>query len=1062
MGVYNQDYLRMIASPEVVKRGIAYYESGAVKDIKFEGELLHAVVKGSEDYDVFLQIKDNFIKGYRCTCPAYFQFDGACKHVIAVFCHIFENGLPGKNNNKHKAIKEDYYIEDYVLLELLKNTNSEIKKQEVRVEYYFEFKKYNVHDFVCSMHMRIGDKRLYVLKDIKEFIEKIENNLPFSFGKLFNFNPLLHEFSKEDAEVLNIIKELYGIERSISIYSAPNVFLDGKYVNLNYNFLMKVAKALGNKPVNMISPFEKLISFEVNDLPFNIKIEKNNDGIYVKPEGEMGLPLDREERIILKDDKVYLLNHNEQVFPIVKGLYLKDRNELKFTGENQHKLFSVLPRLQEFKNIELSEDLKHAIERKPLKFKIHIEGYKKGIAVDVKFIYGEQEFNPFTKESLQHLIVRDYEKEMYILKLFEDTGFSIERGRAVLQNEEKLYIFIKEVLPNLTQMGEVYYASDVKHLFSIKTPKIRSSISYLYGNLLEIKTDFEDIDVRAAEEILHSIKEKKKYFRLKDGSFISLEENRIKKLSELLEDVSREDIEQNRVNLSKYRFLGFLNNVKDKSDVPFEQAEEFERVIDNIVNSKHQKIEPPESLKGILREYQVTGFKWLKVLAENGLGGILADDMGLGKTLQAISFLLSAKESKISPQTSLIVAPSSLIFNWENEIARFAPQLKTAVVSGSVFERKKVIKKLNEYDVIITSYPLLRNDLEFYIRHNFYCVILDEAQHIKNFDSLNAKSVKKLKSNVRFALTGTPIENSLAELWSIFDFIMPGYLYSYKKFNEYYQRPIVEGNNEDLEELKKLISPFILRRTKNDVLKELPEKTETTLMVDMTPQQKKIYLSYLKNIKGELEERIEREGFEKSKMHIFSGLLRLRQICCHPALFIENYKGTSGKMELLEELLQELMDSGRRVLIFSQFTSMLSLIRKMLEEMNIKYAYLDGNTCVNERKVIVDDFNNGCGRVFLLSLKAGGVGLNLTSADTVIHFDPWWNPAVENQASDRAHRIGQKNNVQVFRLITKGTIEEKINELQMKKKDLINSVVIEGELFINSLTKEELMELFRI
>ncbi|TYP58585.1 DEAD/DEAH box helicase [Thermosediminibacter litoriperuensis] len=1042
--------------PEIVKRGIEYYKAGAVESVSAFRDLLYAVVRGHQDYDVFLHLRGNILEDYSCTCPAFMKYEGVCKHIIAVLCHILKSGMEPKNN--FPVRKRDIEVE--VIGELLSRANE--KKQAVKVEYRFEFFPYGVYEFISRMHMRIGTERMYILKDVKEFIEKIERGQPVEFGKFFKFHPLMHEFSDEDRKVFSVIKEIYEIERSLRWHGSSKMLLNERYVNLNITYLKKIARALGNKMVRMTAPYVGIVSFEPDGSPFSVAAVKCEEGIAVRARGDMGTLLDGEHRVILKDSKIYILDADDPAYPLIKGLFLRRDEGLKFTGENQRKLISVLPRLEKSKYVELSEDLKDAIEKRPLKLRVRIDGFKKGIAADVKFVYGEREIDPFGDAGDEGFIVRDYEREGYTLKLLEDSGFSREKGRLVLLDDDNLYTFIKDVVPRLAEMGDVLYSSEVKHLFSTKAPKIKSYVRSLSGNLLEIKMDFEGIDGRTAEEILRSIKEKKKYFRLKNGSFLSLEDEQVKNLANLLEDVPKDDIKQNAVSLSKYRLMGFMGKIRGKALPPFDHMAEFEKVIDEIVNSKNQKIAPPASLAGVLREYQVTGFKWLKVLADNGLGGVLADDMGLGKTLQTIAFLLSVKESGVKPRTSLVVAPSTLIYNWENEIARFAPQLKTMVVSGPAAERRKMIEILDEYDVVVTSYPLLRNDVDFYAKHYFYCVVLDEAQHIKNFDSLNAKSVKKISSRARFALTGTPMENSPAELWSIFDFIMPGYLYSYKKFNEVYQKPVLNGDEGALKELKKLISPFILRRTKKDVLRELPEKIETTLKVDMTPQQKKLYLSYLMKIKGEIEERIEREGFEKNRMHIFSGLLRLRQICCHPGLFIENYRGSSGKMELLEELLQELMDGGHRILIFSQFTSMLSLIRKSLEKMNIRYAYLDGSTGVSERKRIVDDFNSGGGQVFLLSLKAGGVGLNLTSADTVIHFDPWWNPAVEEQAADRAYRMGQENNVQVFRLITRGTIEEKIDELQKKKKDLIGSIVSEGEVFINFLSKEEIMELFRM
>lgn len=461
----------------------------------------------------------------------------------------------------------------------------------------------------------------------------------------------------------------------------------------------------------------------------------------------------------------------------------------------------------------------------------------------------------------------------------------------------------------------------------------------------------------------------------------------------------------------------------------------FRKLVQDINEFEDMEYEVPEELENTLREYQKFGFKWLKTLASCGLGGILADDMGLGKTLQMIAFLLSEKIEK-GQNTSIVIAPTSVIYNWEVEIDKFAPNLKTLVVSGSKVERISMLKDIQKYDVVVTSYPLIRKDIEEYEKYSFRTCILDEAQHIKNPNSISAKSVKRLKAKNYFALTGTPMENSLLELWSIFDYIMPGYLMSHGKFVDKYEKPIITNKDEKaLKDLNNHIRPFILRRLKKDVLKELPEKIEQKILVDLTKEQKKVYLAYLKAIKGEIEEEMNTSGFAKNQIKILAGLTRLRQICCHPGMFIENYEFGSGKLDSLEEILYNALDGEHRILIFSQFTSMLNIIKERLKRDSIEYMYLDGSTDVKERGKLVEEFNGGKGQVFLISLKAGGTGLNLTGADMVIHFDPWWNPAVEDQATDRAYRIGQKNTVQVLKLITKGTIEEKIFELQEAKRD---------------------------
>jgi SNF2 family DNA or RNA helicase len=412
--------------------------------------------------------------------------------------------------------------------------------------------------------------------------------------------------------------------------------------------------------------------------------------------------------------------------------------------------------------------------------------------------------------------------------------------------------------------------------------------------------------------------------------------------------------------------------------------------------------------------------------------------------------------------TSIVVCPSTLVLNWKAEVEKWCNSMKVLVVKGNALEREKLLEEYKNYDLIITSYDLLKRDVDCYENKNFKYIIADEAQYIKNSTTQNATSLKSLKGETRFALTGTPIENSVAELWSIFDFIMPGYLYNYNKFRKKFEEPILKDEDVNaLNRLKKLISPFILRRVKNEVLTELPEKNITVMRNEMEKEQQKIYLSYLAQTKKEVADEINGNGFEKSKLKILMLLTRLRQICCHPSLFIENYKGESGKLKQCIDLVEEAIEAGHKILIFSSYTSMFEIIEKELNKIDIEYFKLIGKTPVSERIKMVDEFNNSDNvKVFLISLKAGGTGLNLTSADVVIHFDPWWNVSSENQATDRAYRMGQKNSVQVYKLITSNSIEEKINAMQEKKEKLSKDILSTEETFINKLSKEDILDLF--
>lgn len=422
------------------------------------------------------------------------------------------------------------------------------------------------------------------------------------------------------------------------------------------------------------------------------------------------------------------------------------------------------------------------------------------------------------------------------------------------------------------------------------------------------------------------------------------------------------------------------------------------------------------------------------------------------------------QKNKENKKASLVVSPSSLSLNWQNEATKFADGLRTLVIRGSLAERKVKIENIDKYDLVITSYDLLKRDIDLYKEkgYQFKFVIADEAQYLKNSNTQNAKAIKQIKAETRYALTGTPIENSLAELWSIFDFIMPGYLFGYRKFKNTYETPIIKGEDEQaMSKLKMLIEPFVLRRNKKEVLTELPDKTVTVLNNEMGEEQRNIYLNYLIRAKQEIMEQIELNGYETSRMQILSALTRLRQICCHPSLFIKDYNEGSSKLEQCMEIIQEAVNGGHKILLFSGYTSMFEIIEKELRQSNIKYFKLTGSTKVEERMQLVDEFNeNPEIQVFLISLKAGGTGLNLTGADMVIHYDPWWNISTENQATDRAYRIGQKNNVQVYKLITKNSIEEKIYKLQERKTKLADEMLDTKTKFISKLSKEEIMDLF--
>ena len=474
-----------------------------------------------------------------------------------------------------------------------------------------------------------------------------------------------------------------------------------------------------------------------------------------------------------------------------------------------------------------------------------------------------------------------------------------------------------------------------------------------------------------------------------------------------------------------------------------------------LVASMDEEGEPcPEPLDSMLRPYQKRGFMWMQALDRLHMGGILADDMGLGKTLQVISLLAWACAQKEDRRPSIVVAPTSLVYNWNAELGRFAPHLRVMVSEGTQVQRSQMIAQLaNEdcgVDVYITSYPLIRRDIAQLQHIAFRFAILDEAQNIKNAMSVGAGAVKQLKAQTRFALTGTPMENHPGELWSIFDFVLPGYLLPFAQFMHRF------GDGGEMDILRRRIRPFLLRRLKGDVLKELPEKNEIQMLADMTDEQRRVYQASLLRLRPQVEGMLS----SGSRIEVLSAITELRQICGHPSLVLPDYAASSGKLDLLLDILPGALEAGHRALVFSQFTRMLRILQRRLEAAGVQCLYLDGDTPPKRRIELVEEFNGGAGQVFLISLKAGGSGLNLTGADTVIHFDPWWNPAAEDQATDRAHRIGQKHTVNVIRLITRGTIEEQVVRLGQRKRELFDQMSTAGEQMPTRLSQEDIRALF--
>ncbi|WIF96101.1 SNF2 helicase associated domain-containing protein [Caminicella sporogenes] len=1070
------DIMDIIDNHNTYLKGKNYYLNDRVKELGYVPglNLFKAIVEGNQCYYVEIEFdEEGYFDGASCTCPAYENYFGYCKHIAAVLFEIMERDEQGEFDLSKHSMEIEQIIDYFRTLK----TPAEKKPLELEITYEFIPSRYEIAN-ASHLSFKIGEKKLYKVRNIKKFLESIDTGQELYFGKHFTLNLKKQEFKKEDKPIIDLIMEIYGNEKALKdlSYGYNNTsLLVGNKVILNQYTLKRFFEIMKDRKFRAVILGKEFseISIVHEDMPIEYVLDRQDDDLTLKigTLSDKLIPLTTDGEYFFANNRIYKNSKTQmKIFvPFYNTVIRNQSSTIKIPKEYSESFVSeIIPRIKKAGNVHIDEKVKSLIYNPGLKREVYFDREGDDIKVEIKFLYGDIAINPFSSNEYKSLddgkiLVRDVEKERELIDVFETSDFKMKNNYLYLNGEEKIYDFIYYTIPKLQKIADIYYTESFKNM------KIRDASSFSSGvrlntenNLLEFNFEIEGIDKTEFADVFKSLKEKKKFYKLKDGSFLPLDIEELYGILKLVEglDLSKKDLEKEIIQIPKFRAAYIDEHLKSIGLNNIERNLPFKQLVQNIKEPNDIKYKIPKNLDKILRKYQKFGFKWLKTLSTYGFGGILADDMGLGKTLQVLTFLLSEKEENRS-SPSLIVAPTSLVYNWISEIEKFTPELKSIAISGNKDEREKNIGNIMDYDVVVTSYPLIRRDIDFYKDISFKYCILDEAQHIKNPASQNAKSVKMIKAKGYFALTGTPIENSLTELWSIFDFVMHGYLLSHTKFKKKFEKPIVKDKDKNaLDELSRYIRPFILRRLKKDVLKELPEKIEHKVVAELTKEQKKLYLAYLNQIKTEIDEEIKNKGFEKSHIKILAGLTRLRQICCHPSMFIENFKGESGKLLLLEEIIYESIESGHRILLFSQFTSMLKIIKKMLEKKEIDYKYLDGSVSTKERGNLVKSFNEGEGKVFLISLKAGGTGLNLTGADTVIHFDPWWNPAVEEQATDRAYRIGQEKSVHVMKLITKGTIEEKIFKLQEKKKEIINAVIKPGETLVTKLTEKEIKELF--
>lgn len=939
-----------------------------------------------------------------------------------------------------------------------------------------------------KVSFKVGEKKLYIVKNLDTFCQNVKESAIDVYGSNTQINHRLENFTEKGRDWVHFISRIVREEeefyqrlfesRSYYSYRKSGV---GSELNLFGWRLDEFFEQLGEDAVEYEDKDRRVaMKGTLTCLNRNPKVtirisdeEPGSDEFHgIKVEGS--LP----DMYSGTDTNYYMDGNNlcridsdfmQKIEPLA-NLLLGNRFSFH-VGRNHMSEFyhRILPSLQDVVDVTETDPERFRKYLLPdAHFVFYLDAQDKNVTCRIHALYGEKEvpvLDILGKNRIDIEPYRDLPREEEVLYQTMQWFPEVDEREGELhcgKNEDLVYRLMESGTEKLMEIGEVRCTKRFLGYHAVRSVKVSVGVSVSSG-LLELNISTDDIPQNEMLDILNSYRTKKKYYRLKDGSFVNLSDSSLEMLAELMESMQLKPKEfvKGKMHLPMYRTL-YLDKMLEENDSIYSTRDShFREVVKNFKTVKEADFEEPESLSKIMRNYQKNGYKWLRTLEAWQFGGILADDMGLGKTLQVIAVLLAAKQEG-RRETSIVVSPASLVFNWGEEFRKFAPDLSISLITGTQDERLLKIEAYKESDVIVTSYDLLKRDIAYYEDKQFAYEIIDEAQYIKNHTTEAAKAVKIIKSRFRYALTGTPIENRLSELWSIFDYLMPGFLYSYDVFKRELESPIVKNKDEQaMKRLQKMVNPFILRRLKEDVLKDLPPKLEESRIVKMGSTQQTLYDAQVLHMCERLAGQDDEE-FNKNKLLILAELTKLRQICCDPSLCFDNYEGGAAKLEACMELIQSAIDGGHRMLLFSQFTSMLEILQKSLDSSGIAYYTITGGTSKEKRLELVKEFNEGNTPVFLISLRAGGVGLNLTGADMVIHYDPWWNLAVQNQATDRAHRIGQTKKVIVYKLIMKNTIEEKILKLQETKKNLAEQVIGSDSGQIGSLSRDEILELLEI
>lgn len=1043
-------------------------------------------------YQTRIFIKGSQIYDYSCSCAEGNSFRGPCVHAKALQ-EAFARQQKAEHTPPVSTSPEiRMMIREYTNREVARILGEE-EREPVYLHPYLQIRRGEV-----LLEARIGREKRYIVKNLLEFAQAVHSGKRVEYGKGMAFEHVPSAFAPESRPFLDLLleeadayirhyEEMRGhaglplpVMRALTLGSAARDrlfdLLEGKEVQTEDE-----------------KGAERVCRVERKDPRFPVEVEARGDGIAVTVPS--ALTSFRGEQRLYVADGLHLFGCSE-LYTETMGVFLeqmeqggrecrsrKEKREL-LVGSRDIPLFyaRVLEGMEALGILQSPEIDWEKYRPEALKARFEFDSDSPDeLRLRPTLSYGDFTFSPLADEHVPREICRDVPAEFYISRLITRyfSYWEDESGELVIRgDEEALYQVLSEGMPQFQEVGEVWLSESVRHLRVLPPPEVSMGVS-LGGGWLDLKIETAGIDPAELLQVLSEYRQKKKYYRMKNGEFLQLSGGGLQALDSLTADLglTKSEFQAGEAKIPAYRAF-YLDSLSGDGRMKlFQRDEAYGMMVRDLKTAQSVSYAVPAVLEKTLREYQKIGYTWMRTLARYHFGGILADDMGLGKTLQVIALLTAFYQEKTEqkaagnegsgselPLPSLIVCPASLVYNWGQEFARFSPGIRVLLIAGTAKERQEQLEEQMRMEasegaqVIITSYDLLKRDRAAYLGRTFEYEIIDEAQVIKNAKTQGAKTVKEISANARFALTGTPVENRLSELWSIFDFLMPGFLYSYRKFRERYELPIVKNQDpEALTALRRMTGPFVLRRLKKDVLRELPGKEERIVYSAASGRQQKLYTASALKLKEALAGGA---WSGNGKLEVLSQLMRLRQICCDPALCFEDYTGESAKLETCVSLIASASAAGHKILLFSQFASMLERIRERLLQEGISSHLLVGATPKEERSRMVQAFASDEVPVFLISLKAGGTGLNLTAADIVIHYDPWWNVAAQNQATDRAYRIGQEKPVTVYKLILKDTIEENLLKLQNAKLALAAQVVSEGMVSLGDLSQNELMELF--